>query len=56
MFTEFCGNVARGPRKNSLDFGGNLDHVRLRLEEEEEEEEEEEKRRNLLCIGKTQYK
>ena len=29
IFTKFGGKVVHGPRKNSLDFGGNPDHVAL---------------------------
>jgi len=31
-FTEFCGKLAHGPRKNPFDFGGNPDHITLGLE------------------------
>ena len=27
IFTKFGGKVAHGPRKEPLDFGGNLNHV-----------------------------
>jgi len=31
IFTKFGGNVAHGPRKKPLDFGGNPDHITLGL-------------------------
>ena len=31
VFTRFVGKVAHGPWKKALDFGGNPDHVRIRL-------------------------
>ena len=31
FFTKFGGKVARGPWKKPLEFGGNLDHVKLGL-------------------------